>query len=137
MAGVYINDNLPIHLRNYPRVDRPRLFASDADWDLTKERLNISPDKSRGAFSWLTGENAPLLTFVGSSHITHMKTSVSDKEFAPHLLPFMINANYVACGGLKWHSAKNELHGIFNSQAQLEKYGNQWGQFDELDVSTD
>ena len=87
-----IDYNQLIHLRKYPWVEKPKNVPIYADYKVAKLSLNIDPNKRKGAFSWLSLRGSPFLTYVDSSHITHLQTSVN--EMFPELhKKFMRNAS--------------------------------------------
>ncbi len=128
---------VPIHLHHYTWVKRPKVVVSDFDIELALQKLNIDPNKSKGAFSWFDhGQHAPVITCVGSSHMTHLKSEKDFGDMTSHHVRFLENSSFVAVGGLKFHSAGDELNGIFKSHKKWEKYGNQWQAFDHLGINS-
>ncbi len=47
---------------------------------------------------------------------------------------FISKSQFVAIGGLKWWTCRDNLNGIGLSDAKKEDYGDQWGQFQQLDI---
>ena len=131
---------LPIYMRTSPRVKRPVQWCTKFDIEEAWSAINppYGVDHAWPAFKSATKIGLPQMLFIGSSHIHHLSELIREpvfhtktKETVLHYMcdRFVLDAEFVGVGGLKWWTMDNELHGHFVSCKKYEKYGNQWLNF--------
>ncbi len=128
---------VPIYARYYPRVERPELYVGETDLELAWSHLSANPNKLNGAFNLLDYHHIPNICFVGSSHVVHLLDYKHQSNFPARHAHLMSRSHFVGVGGLKWHTAQDELNGIFTSHHKYVKYGNQWYTYDSKHKQAD
>ncbi len=127
-----VNQLVPIYQRVVnPRRQHPLVYTLD---DIALASFNDDEARLKNAIPWQRANNPRPVLFIGDSHATHLKTMKIACSLPNYHQKFLRESYYVAIGGLKWWTCKNNLNGIGLSDAKQEDYGVQWAQFKSLDI---
>ena len=131
-----INRLVPIYQRVVnPRTKHILVYTLD-DIAQANERVWFNDDEARlkNAIPWQSTHTPRPVLFIGDSHATHLKSLNQAQSLPNYHRKFLSVSHYVAIGGLKWWTCKDNLNGIGLSDAKKDDYGDQWGQFLGLNI---
>ena len=130
---------LPIYRRHIVRAPRPHFVCTEKDQRDAWENIHptFSFSRARCGFELAKQFHKPKILFIGDSNMHHLSCIQFDTKLFHESREFICELKFVACGGVKWWSAEEELNGVFQSQAKADKYGNQWQQLFDSDVTPD
>ena len=132
-----INQLVPIYQRVVnPRISHPLVYTLE-DIAQANDRVWFNDDEARlkNAIPWQSTNQPRPVLFIGDSHATHLKSLKVAATLPNYHKKFLSASHFVAIGGLKWWTCRDNLNGIGLSDAKKDEFGDQWGQFKSLDVT--